>query len=117
MKKVLVSGGIAILTIPSLCYYITKYYVQKTLNFKESMFFAFVVVCSLIILGLLLGVYNTFQNSQLHHQNDELIKQNLQLSEEIEDLKDFVEKCHYEDIEYHNNNRELILDLENENDK
>ncbi len=106
MKKIFLSGGIAVLTIPSLCYYIAKYYAEKTLNFKESMFIAFVLICSLIILGLLLNIYNTYQNLKLRKQNEELNKK-------IEVLTDLVEQCHYENIEYHNNNREIILDLEN----
>ncbi len=88
MKKILLNGGIALLTIPSLIYYIAKYYIEKTLSFKQSIFWAFVIICSLIIFGLLLNVYNAYQNFIL-------CKQNKELNNRINELKDFIEKCHY----------------------
>lgn len=131
MKKLLLSGGIASLTIPSLVYYIAKYYKDKSLNFEESMFYAFVFICSLIIFGLIGNVYNAYQNSKLQKQYQEINKQNLEikrqnkeikeqnniLNNKIKELKDFIELCHYEDIEFHNNNREIILDLESKMDE
>lgn len=97
MKKLIISGVVALLTIPSLCYYIAKYYMYKNLTFEESMIFTFTFFGSLMIFGILFGVYNAYQN--------------LKLREEVRELKDVIEEYHYDNIEYHENNRDLLLDI------
>lgn len=98
MKKLIISGGIAIVTIPCLCYYIGKYYIYKSLTFEESMIVMFTMFCSLMIFGVLLGVYNAYQNVMLHNKIDE--------------LENKIEQYHYDNLEYHEDNRELLLDLD-----
>lgn len=105
MKKIIFSGGIALLTIPSLCYYIIKYYIHGSLNFEQSMIVIFTLLSSLMIIGILLGVYNAYQNLKLHNQN-------LALHNEIVELNRKIEEYHYDNIEYHENNRDILLDLE-----
>lgn len=102
MRKLLLSFGVALLTIPSLCYYTAKYYIYKNLTFEESMIFIFSLFCSLMIFGLLFSVYNAYQNLKLHNK--------------IQELENKIEQYHYDNLEYHENNRELILDL-NKGDK
>lgn len=97
MKKLVASGGIALLTIPSLCYYIAKYYIDKSLTFEQSMIYIFSLLCGLIIIGILLGFYNAYQN--------------LKLKNDIKELKDIIKQYHYDNLEYHEDNREIILDL------
>lgn len=98
MKKLIISGGIALFTIPCLCYYIAKYYIYKTLTFEQSMIIVFTIFCTLMIIGVSLGFYNAYQNLKLHNELDE--------------LKNMIEQYHYDSIEYHEDNRELLLDLD-----
>lgn len=98
MKKLVISGGIALLTIPSLIYYTTKYYIDGSLNFDNSMIVMFTIICSLLIIGMLLNIYNAYQNKELRNQ--------------ISDLKEFIKECHYDNLEYHENNRDILLDLD-----
>lgn len=111
MKKILISGGLALLVIPSLCYYITKYYFYKKLTFEESMFVMFIILCSLVIFGLLFGVYNAYQVSVLHKENLILHNDNLELNKKIDNLTEKLTEFHYDNIEYHENNRDILLDL------
>ena len=92
MKRLFISSGIAILTIPSLCYYIIKYYNNKALNSNRFSIVMFTIICSLTILGLLFGIYNAYKLTKLEN----IIKDN-----------------HYENLEVQMNNREIMLDMEN----
>ena len=92
MKRLFVSGGIALLTIPSLCYYVIKYYNNKALSSNQFSIIMFTFICTLAILGLLIGIYNAYQ----------LIK-----------LEKIIMDNHYEDLEVQMNNREIMLDMEN----
>lgn len=96
MKKLIISGGIALFTIPSLCYYTAKYYICKSLTFQDSMIVMFTLFCSLMIFGLIFGVYNAYQC--------------LKLTNKVQELENKIEQYHYDNLEYHENNRELILD-------
>lgn len=98
MKKLIISGGIAVITIPCLCYYVTKYYIYRTLTFEQSMMVMFIIISTLMAIGLLIGFYNAYQNVKLHNRIDE--------------LENKIEQCHYDNIEYHEDNRELLLDLD-----
>lgn len=98
MKKLIISGGIAVITIPCLCYYVTKYYIYKSLSFEQSMIVMFTIICSLMIFGLIFGVYNAYQN--------------LLLKVKVQELENKIDNYHYDNLEYHEDNRELLLDLD-----
>lgn len=100
----IISVFIGILTIPSLLYYISKYLYNGTLNFKETQQFEFVIVCSLLIFGLIIGIISSYQNVKIYN---ELLK----LKEKINKLKNLIINNHYEDLEFQNNNRDIIVDL------
>ena len=89
MKKLIISGGISVVTIPCLCYYIAKYYIYKSLTFEQSMIVMFTVFCSLMIFGLLLGTFCAYKC--------------IKLTEKVEE---------YDNLEYYEDNRELLLDLD-----
>ena len=98
MKKIIGSIVISIFTVPSILYYVTKYYIYGLLNFDKPMIIMFTVVSSLSIIGILLNIYNSYQNCKLQKQ--------------IIELNNLIEKYHYENLEYHENNREILLDLD-----
>lgn len=103
--KLLISGLITIITLPCVVYYISKYYIQGSISFEKSLISGFTLICSLLILGVILGVYNAYQNYQLK-------KENLQLEKIIFDLSNKVDNYHFDNLEYQNGTRELILDSE-----
>lgn len=98
MKKLIISGVIAIITIPCLCYYIAKYYIYQSLTFEQSMIVMFIILCSLIIFGLLIGVFCAYKC--------------LKLTEKIKKLETKLDNYHYDNLEYQENNRELLLGLD-----
>lgn len=98
MKKLIISGGISVVTIPCLCYYIAKYYIYKSLTFEQSMIVMITVFCSLVIFGLLLGTFCAYKC--------------IKLTEKVKELDEKLDNYHYDNLEYHENNRELLLDLD-----
>lgn len=98
MKKLIISGGIALFTIPSVIYYTVKYYINHCLSFEESAILGFTLICSLITFGLMFSVYNAYLVSKLTKKVNNLEKQ--------------IEEYHYDNIEYHENNRDILLDME-----
>lgn len=98
MKKLIISGGISVVTIPCLCYYIAKYYIYKSLTFEQSMIVMFTVFCSLVIFGLLLGIFCAYKC--------------IKLTEKVKELDEKLDNYHYDNLEYHEDNRELLLNLD-----
>lgn len=112
-RKIKMIGGyvFSIISLYSLIYYSFRFYIQKYIEFTQNDMTLWNIVCSIITLSLMLGIYNIYKNNvqlkKLEKQTENielLINLARDLSKNSEENYDNI--CHYI-----RNNRELILEI------
>lgn len=96
---------LSILIVPCLFYYMGKFYLYKQLVFDSTYLIGGTILSILVICGLLLNGIILHNLKSLHRDNQELHKI-------ITYLSSSVESNPFEDLQYQQNTREIILDRE-----
>lgn len=90
---------------PTLVYFTSKFYMNKSLVFEETYLPVWTLVVSAISFSLILSCLSLKKMGEIQKQNKEL-------KELIIDLKSQSENNHYESIGYMQNTREYFMKLE-----
>jgi hypothetical protein len=89
---------LASIITPTLVYFTSKFYVNKSLAFEEAYFPVWTILVIMISFSLVLSCF--------------ALRQNKELKDLILDLKSQSENNHYENMGYMQNTRELFMDSE-----
>lgn len=111
-RKLKIFSWLLVITIvPSMVYYSSKFYIEKSLNFTANCLLGWTIIVSLIILSVILNLVVVKIRNKIYNKLIKTQDQNEELKQLIKTLISQAENNHFEDVGYQQGTREIVLDL------